>query len=64
MSEEKKTELTISIWTEIILKAFYFQTVENFKNLCNQMFEILGEDEANQVIQNCYQLARKEREFV
>jgi len=64
MSDENKKQMTIAIWTEIILKAFYFQTTENFKNLCSQMFQIIGEEEGNQVLTISYHLAKREREFV
>ncbi|KAF5043470.1 hypothetical protein DSECCO2_501900 [anaerobic digester metagenome] len=64
MSDENKKQMTIAIWTEIILKAFYFQTTENFKNLCAQMFQIIGQEDVNQVLTTCDNLAKKEREFV
>lgn len=64
MSEENRKQMTISIWTEIILKAFYFQTVDNFKSLTKQMTEIIGQESADQVITLTYHLARRQREFV
>ncbi len=64
MSEENRIQMTIAIWTEIILKAYYFQTFDNFRNLCNQMFQIIGPDDGNYVLTTCYHIAKREREFV
>jgi len=64
MSEDKKRELTIAIWLEIILKAFYVQKVDNFKNLCNQMYKIIGEQDADQVLTIFHKLRKKECDYV